>query len=90
MGENEKGIPMDYVTKEDLNAFSADIKEHISLIVKPIIDEQEEMKTVLSGPSRRNGLIGDSKTMKTELKIIYGLLMIVVGSLIKLAFFNSA
>lgn len=84
--DKKKGIPMDYVTKEDLKDHTTDIKEHISLLINPITKEQTETKTILSGHSGINGLVGRMKSIGTNLKMIYGLLLLVFGFLTKLFF----
>jgi len=75
---------MDYVTKEDLKDHATDIKEHISLLINPIIKEQKETKTILTGTTGINGLVGRIKSIGTNLKMIYTLLLIVVGFLVRL------
>lgn len=77
---------MDYVNKEDLKDHTKDIKEHISLLINPIIKEQDETKIILNGRSGINGLVGRMKSIGTNLKMIYGLLLLVFGFLTKLFF----
>ncbi len=76
--------PVDYVTKQDLKDLSKDIKEHISLLIAPILQEQAEVTLILTGPSKLNGLVGRMKVLATNLKVIYGLLVVVIGFLVKL------
>ena len=86
---------MDPITRHDLDEaldrHTATIKEHIGHIkmeidlkMDPIIKEQEEVRLILTGPSKLNGLIGRMKTLSTNLKVIYVLLVVVAGFLIKL------
>jgi len=83
---------MDHPTKQDLKDLSADIEKHINLLIAPILADQEDMKTILIGASRRNGLVGDQKTVKTQIKVIYGMLVFVstmiIGTAVKLIFFG--
>lgn len=79
-----KDPPVDYVTKEDLKDHTTAIKEHISLLIAPVVEEQTEVKTILIGASKINGLVGRVKTLSTNLKIIYTFLVVVTGFLIKL------
>lgn len=81
---DEREIPMDYVTKTDLKESTDDIKKHLDLVIKPIEKEQTEVRTILTGPSRRNGLVGDQKTMQTKIIVIYGLLLFVGFGLAKI------
>jgi len=82
------GGMMDNPTKQDLKDLSDNIKEHINLLIAPIIKEQESMATILIGKTKINGLVGTQKTMKIELKVVYGLLIFVGAGLVKLIFFH--
>ena len=76
---------MDHLTRQDLDRAldkqSQDIKEHILLLIAPIITEQDKVRTVLFGASLLNGLAGKMKTMAAHLKIIY---IVLTGSLVKI------
>lgn len=92
MAHNDGRYEVDPVTRKDLDVALEkqcdDIKEHINLLVSPIIKEQAEVRVVLTGASRLNGLVGKTKTLVTNLKIIYGLLVFISAVLIKKYFFN--
>ncbi len=79
---------MDHITHKDLDEAldrqATCIKEHISLLIKPIVKEQAEVKMILTGASKLNGLVGRIKTISTNLKVIYSLLVLVAGFLVKL------
>lgn len=85
---NNKEFPMNYVTKEDLKDLSTELKEHMNLLIKPIVEKQQDIDTILFGKSRLNGLV--SRTQKTwfHVKMIYGFLLggclLVVKSFFKL------
>jgi len=92
---SKEANPVDHITRKDLDEVldrhTASIKEHIGHIKKeidlkmdPIIKEQAEVRLILTGPSKLNGLIGRMKTLSTNLKIIYVLLAVVGGFLAKL------
>ncbi len=74
----------DYATKQDLKDHSKDIKEHITLLIAPIIEKQNSMEITLTGPSKLNGLVGRVKVIGTHFKYIYALLVIAIGFLIRL------
>lgn len=85
----------DFATKQDLKDCSAEIKEHIELIVKPIVDQQIKHEKILHGISGMNGLVGDQKILKNEqksnrentsfkLKIIYALLVFIAAAIVKI------
>ena len=75
---------MSQATKEDLAKHTKDIKEPIDLKLAPIIKEQAEVQMILTGVSKLNGLVGHVKTLSTNLKIIYTLLAVVTGLMVKL------
>jgi len=86
-------------TKRDFKQLSSDIKEHINLLIAPIIKEQEDMATILIGKTKINGVVGEQKEMKTNIAVIktrmmvvYGLLgfvsVVIVGTAVKLVFFS--
>jgi len=86
---------MDYVTKEDLKHQTETIKEHINLLIAPIIEKQDDMKTVLHGKTGINGVVGCLKStvnhlkiMKVKIYVVYVLLVGVFGLLVKLLFFK--
>jgi len=81
---NKEDHPVDYIDKDDLKDHTAAIKEHISLLIAPIIKEQAEVKIILTGASKVNGLVGRIKTLSTNLKVIYGLLAAVTCFLVKI------
>ena len=78
---------MDYVTKEDLKALSTDIKEHIDLLIKPIVEKQNGMETILIGKTKINGLVGGFKSIRIQMKAMYGLIVFIAIGLAKLLFF---
>ena len=45
------------------------IKEHIDLKIKPIADDVDEHKVLLTGKSGRGGLVGDVNDIKTSGRI---------------------
>lgn len=79
---------MENPTKQDLKDLSIDIKEHINLLIAPIIKEQADMATILIGKTKINGLVGTQKAMTFKINVIYGLLVFVGGGLVKLIFFS--
>ena len=81
---NKEDHPVDYITKDDLKDHTVAIKEHTSLLIAPIVKEQAEVKIILTGVSKVNGLVGRIKTLSTNLKIIYMFLAVVAGFLVKL------
>lgn len=93
MSENPGGDMMpDYVTNEDLKAsaadIKADIKEHINLLIKPIIKDVNEHEIILTGPSKMNGLVGGLRNVQTKLKVVYTLLVFIAAGFVKLIFFS--
>lgn len=60
---------------------SKDIKEYMTLLIAPIIKEQAEVKTILVGTSKINGLVGGVRTLSTQVKLIY--VVLVVGLVTK-------
>jgi len=98
---------MDYVTKDDFKHLSKDIKdlskdtkedikEHIDLLIKPIIKNLEDMETILIGATKINGVVGGLKNVdkavgiiKIKLIVISGFLLGVIGLLVKLLFFKT-
>lgn len=91
MAQDEGRYEVDPITRKDLDEALGtqcdNIKEHIQLLVAPIVKEQEEVRVVLTGASRMNGLVGKVKTLVTNLKIIYGLLIFVAAVVTKEYFF---
>lgn len=82
-----EGYSVDPITREDLDKHTADIKEHLDLKLAPIVKDQAKAEKVLHGTSGRNGVVGDQKTMQTNLKVVYGLLVFVSAGLVKIIFF---
>lgn len=91
--DQTEGGPMDQVTREYLDSAlekqKKSIKEHTSLLIEPIIKDQEDFKTILVGVSRMNGLVGRMKTVVANLKAVYALLGTLSAILIKLVFFTK-
>jgi len=54
------------ITKADLAEFKADIKEHISDKLDPIVRDINGVKVTLYGKEGRNGLVGDVNAIKTS------------------------
>jgi len=77
----------DYINKQDLKDSTQEIKEYIADCLKPINKTQSDHEIILTGPSKRNGLIGDLRTIQTKIKVIYGLLVFIGAGLTKLIFF---
>lgn len=92
MPSTARGGMMAHPTKQDLKDLSADIEKHINLLIAPILADQADMKTILIGASKRNGLVGDQKVMKEQFKnvsnMLYFLTTVVVGTAVKLVFFS--
>jgi len=84
----EEGYSVDPVTREGLDdaldKLSKDIKEYVSLLIAPITKEQVEVKTILVGASKINGLVGGVRILSTHVKLIYGAM--VIGFVTKLTF----
>lgn len=91
----DKGYSVDPITRDDLDKAvdrcSDDIKEHINLLISPIIDTQNKVEIILRGKTGMNGLVGTVKTLATNLKVIYGMLAFlataVCGAVVKKVFF---
>jgi len=78
----------DYITKDDLNKATDDIKEHIATCLKPIIKNQEDHETILTGRSKMNGLVGGFRNLQTKIKVVYGLFLFIAAGLVKIIFFS--
>lgn len=64
-GNTLKGEKVAQVTKLDLETFERNIKSHIDLTVKPIVEKQDGHGLTLYGKEGRNGLVGDVRDIKT-------------------------
>jgi len=89
VGPKIKKLPMDYVTKNDLKEQTKAIKEHINLLIAPIVKTQDDMEIILIGESKINGVVGRLKSTIINLRIIYIFLTATIGLLVKLLFFKS-
>ena len=53
------------ITSQELAQAVSDIKEHVDLKMKPVVEDVADHDTILRGQSKKNGLVGDVNTMKT-------------------------
>ncbi len=88
MSEQSGGEMMpDYITKSDLKESTDDIKEYIADCLKPVNKIQSDHEIILTGPSKRNGLVGDLRSIQTKMKVIYSLLVFIGAGFVKTIFF---
>ncbi len=64
---------MSEITKADLAEMKADIKEHISDKLDPIVRDINGVKVTLYGKEGRNGLVGDVNAIKNSGKWVKGI-----------------
>jgi len=79
--DREGEYSVDPITRKDLDEAlektTKDIKEFIHLLIAPMLAEQKAHRTILTGQTGMNGLVGKLKTLDSRTKVIYGLLAFV-------------
>jgi len=61
---------MGEITRQDLTDAMNGVKDHIDLKIKPIADDVDEHKILLTGKDGRSGLVGDVNDMKNSGRIV--------------------